>query len=365
MQQTATTAPTSVNSIGTHYTKNWIAKLIGSGVVLFLSMTVAIMLGPVQIDPVTVWKVIGSHVPFVQNWIVTDVPNAQMHIVWDIRMPRVLLSAIVGAGLSIVGIAIQALIRNPLADPYILGVSSGASVGATAVLLFGSLGVFGSYALSLAAFLGALASIVLVFLLSLVGGRVQLIRLLLAGIAVSIMLSALTSFFIMLAPRAESLSSVLYWMMGSFTRAKWESLVLPTIAVIAFFLFLWMNARNLNLLILGEETSTLLGLHPENMRKILLITISLVTGLLVAVSGSIGFVGLMLPHIFRLWVGSDHRRLIPLCACGGAIFMVWADVLARLIIAPEELPIGIVTALCGGPFFIWLLRRRAYTFGGS
>ncbi|MBM4763596.1 iron ABC transporter permease [Bacillus sp. B15-48] len=331
---------------------------------LFLSITLSIMLGPVPIHAVTVWKIALSHIPVLGEMITEDWTSAQRNIIWEIRFPRVLLGATVGAGLALVGAAIQALVRNSLADPYILGVSSGASVGATLVILFGAFSLFGVYALSVAAFLGALLSVVLVFFLAQVGGRISTIRLLLAGIAISMILSALTNFIVISAPDEEGIRSAMFWMMGSLTGAKWESLPVAVIAVIGTFIFLTFQSRSLNLLLMGEDTAATLGININVFRKILIVVTALLTGVLVAVSGAIGFVGLMVPHIVRLLVGSDHKRVLPISLLFGAVFMIWADVVARLIVAPEELPIGIVTALCGGPFFIWLLRKSSYTFGG-
>lgn len=334
-------------------------------VFLFVSVTLSIMLGPVQIQAATVWKIAFSQIPILGDFIVEDWTPAQSNIIWEIRFPRVLLGLVVGAGLAIVGVGIQALVRNSLADPYILGVSSGASVGATLVIIFGVFALFGQYALSLAAFLGALLSVVLVFTLAQVGGRISTVRLLLAGIAISMILSAITSFIVISAPREEGIRNAMFWMMGSLAGAKWIYLPIPLIAVIVAFLFLFIQSRALNLLLMGEDTAATLGMNIDAFRKILIVTTALLTGVLVAVSGAIGFVGLMIPHIVRLLVGSDHRRVLPISALVGAIFLIWADVGARLVVAPEELPIGILTALCGGPFFIWLLRRNSYSFGGG
>lgn len=332
---------------------------------LVFTMTSSIMLGPVSISPLTVWKIAFSKVSFLDHFITSDWSKAQEQIIWEIRFPRVILGAIVGAGLAVVGVAIQALVRNSLADPFILGVSSGASVGATLVIIFGAFQIFGQYSLSIAAFLGALLSVVLVFIVAQVNGRISTVRLLLSGIAISMMLSAITNYIVISAPREEGMRDALFWMMGSLAGAKWEQLTIPFICLsmgIGTLLFL---ARPLNLLLMGENTASTLGLNIDLFKKILILITALLTGVLVAVSGAIGFIGLMVPHIVRLIIGSDHRHVLPLSALVGAIFLIWADVVARTIVAPQELPIGIVTALCGGPFFIWLLRRSSYSFGGG
>lgn len=331
---------------------------------LFLSLTFSVMLGPVPIDMVTVWKIVLSNIPFIGDEMTTYWTTAQQNIIWELRLPRALLGGIVGAGLAIAGVGIQALVRNSLADPYILGVSSGASVGATLVILFGALQFFGQYALSIAAFLGAFLSVVFVYTFARVSGQISTIRLLLAGIAISMILGAVTNVIVLSAPEEEGIRSAMYWMMGSLTGANWTVLPIPATAVVVVFTFLLYQSRTLNLILMGEDTAATLGINVDAFRKILIVVTSLLTGVLVAVSGAIGFIGLMIPHMIRLLVGSDHKRVLPISALFGAVFMVWADIVARLVVAPEELPIGVVTALCGGPFFIWLLRRSSYSFGG-
>jgi len=338
-----------------------ISLLVG----LMLSITIAVTLGSVDIKPATVWKIALSQVPGVGHWIPVDWSKGEQTIIWDIRFPRVLLGAIVGAGLSVVGVAIQSLVRNSLADPYILGVSSGASVGATLVILFGAFSMFGQFALSLGAFAGALLSILLIFSLSRIGGQNSTVRLLMSGIAISAILSAVTSLIIFSAPNEHGIRSVLFWMSGSLAGGKWEYLTIPTLVVLICLFVLMAQYRSLNAMLMGEESAGTLGVNTVQFRKQLLMITALLTGVIVAISGAIGFVGLMMPHIVRVVVGSDHRRVLPVSALFGAIFLIWADSIARLAFAPEELPIGIITALCGGPFFIWLMLRNSYSFGGS
>ncbi|KKB36843.1 Vitamin B12 ABC transporter, permease component BtuC [Bacillus thermotolerans] len=333
--------------------------------VLAVSMTLSIMIGPVPIHPVTVWEIALFKTFPLEAFITPDWSVAEENIVWNLRFPRVLLAIIAGAGLAVIGTAIQALVRNSLADPYILGVSSGASVGATLVILFGAFSIFGPYALVAAAFLGSLLSMILVFFLAQVGGKISTVRLLLAGIAVSMILSAVTSFIVISAPQEEGIKTAMFWMMGSLSGAKWTFIPIPAAVTLIGFLFLWSQYRSLNILLMGEEAAVTLGIRLEHFRKLLIVVTALLTGVLVSVCGSIGFVGLMVPHIVRLVMGSDHRTVLPISALVGAIFLVWADICARTVISPEEMPIGIVTALCGGPFFLWLLRRSAYSFGGE
>jgi len=329
---------------------------------LLASLTLAVIIGPVPISPATVWQIAIYKTTglFGGDWSV-----AREQIVWQIRLPRVLLAAVVGAGLAVVGATLQAVVRNPLADPFILGGSSGASVGAVLVLIAG-LSAFGIYSLSVAAFLGATGALVLVFVLAGgAGGAVSPVRLILSGVAVSYALSAVTSFLIFRAEDSEQIRSVLFWMLGSLGGARWEYLTAPAAVLLLGSVYLVLRARELNALLVGEESAATLGVDTSRFRRELLVLTGLLTGAMVAVSGAIGFVGLMMPHVVRLLVGSDHRRVLPVCVLLGGIFLVWVDVLARTVVAPEELPVGVVTSLIGAPFFVWLMRRRTKAFGGG
>ncbi|MDN5863169.1 MAG: iron ABC transporter permease, partial [Salinisphaera sp.] len=302
---------------------------------LVLTLSVATALGPVWIDPATVWNIILSHVPVVGDLLADKTWSAAEYaIIWHVRLPRVLLGALTGAGLALAGAGIQALVRNSLADPYILGISAGASVGATLVLLSGAFGILGIYALPVAAFAGALFATVLVLSLAQVGGRIDVMRLLLSGVALSIVLGAATNLIVLAAPSAEQLRGAMFWLMGSLVGAKWEQLPVVAVVVAAAYGFLGLQARSLNLLLMGEETATTLGLNLHLFRRLVVVVASLLAGVLVAYTGGIGFVGLMIPHLARLFVGPDHRRLLPTSLLLGALFLVWADVAARLWFAP-------------------------------
>ena len=328
---------------------------------LVLTITLAVTLGPVPINPLTVWQIIGSHLFGTEpgEW-----SRAHDQIVWLIRLPRVLLAAVIGAGLAVVGTAMQATVRNPIADPYILGISAGASIGAVLVILFG-LQIFGLYSLSIAAFLGALAAFAIVFTLAQQQGRLPPIRLILVGVAASYVFSAITSFLIFRAHDTRQTQAVLFWLAGSVASAKWSFLLIPTVVIIVGTVILVLQARSMNALVAGGETAITLGVDTNRFRKELMALSALLTGVMVAVAGAIGFVGLIMPHAVRLFVGADHRRVLPVSVLVGAIFLIWVDVLARTIVAPEELPLGVITAFVGGPFFLWLLRRRGQAFGGS
>lgn len=326
-----------------------------SGVTLVVTVTLGVSLGPVEISPATVWKVIGHHTvgwPSDVTWTVTE-----DNIVWLVRTPRVLLGAAVGAGLAISGVAIQALVRNVLADPYLLGVSSGASCGAALTILFGVGASLGSSALSISAFVGALIAMVLVFSLARLGGPITAIRLVLAGVAVGYVLSALTSFLIFASDAREGARAVLFWLLGGLDQARWSSVAIPTATVVAVLLSLVAVGRSLDALVVGDDTARTLGVNPTRFRTSLLVVVALCVGVVVAVSGTIGFVGLVVPHVARRFVGSEHRRLVPVAALGGAAFVVAADIVARTAFRPRELPLGIVTALVGAPFIAVLLRR--------
>lgn len=321
-------------------------------VALLISCLLALGFGAAALEPRQVLGILAERLFGVQsqeaNW-----STGQAQIVWVIRAPRVMLGALVGAGLALIGCALQAATRNPLADPHLLGVSSGAAFGAVLVLLY--LGEFaGALSLPLGAFAGALASLLLVLA---VAGRLHSERLLLGGVAVSFLLMALSNLLLFMS-NPHAASAVLFWMLGGLGSARWDSLWLPALCLGLALPLLLGLARALNALLAGEQAAVSLGLAPNRVRLLVFVVTSLLTGVLVALSGAIGFVGLMLPHVARRLVGADHRRLLPVSALLGALFLVWADVVARCLMAPQDLPIGIVTAACGGLFFILLLRRR-------
>lgn len=327
-----------------------IAVLVPS---LLLSITLAVVIGPVEIVPLTVWRIAFAQMTGVAG----DWSNAQANIVWLIRFPRVLIAGVVGGGLAIIGVVMQAITRNPLADPFLLGISSGGALGAVAVLLLGVFAGLGIYAMSVGAFLGALLAFVLVFSLAVQHGRLLPTRMILAGVAVSFMFSSVTSFITLSDDNSGAARRVLFWMLGGLSGTQWEDLTLPATALILGIVYLLAQSRALNALIIGDETATTLGIDVHRLRRQLLVVSSLLTGVIIAVSGAIGFVGLMMPHIVRLIVGTDHRRVLPVSLLTGAVYLIWVDVMARTLFAPEEIPVGIITSLCGAPFFLWLMRR--------
>ncbi|MFF0145650.1 iron complex transport system permease protein [Amycolatopsis sulphurea] len=336
--------------------------LIGLVVALLGSVVVAIGIGTVAVPITHTWAFLRAGL-FGGTIGVEDA--GQYRIIWDIRLPRVLLAVIVGAGLATVGVAVQAMVRNALAEPFVLGISSGASVGATAVTLFGIFASFGIYALSIGAFLAALAATTIVYLVARTRQGLTPLRLVLTGTALSQGFFAVTTVLVFQAPNGEAARSALFWLLGSLAGANWGALPVAAIVIVAGVFLLVALAGRLNALAMGDEAATTLGVDVTRLRVFLFIACSAMTGVLVAVSGAIGFVGLILPHLVRLVVGADHRRVLLVAPLAGAVFLVWVDVAARVLAAPEELPIGVLTAAVGVPAFLILMRRRAYVFGGA
>jgi len=285
-------------------------------------------------------------------------------IVWQLRLPRALLAIIVGGGLGIIGAAMQTLVRNPLAEPYILGISSGATAGASLFYL-GFLPPLISKAISMpiAAFLGGLCAILIVYAVAGNQGRISVTRLLLAGVAVASLMGALSSFITLSSPDPDKLRSVLFWLLGSLHMAQWTTLIWPAVAVSIGLTVLLVLARPLDGMLTGDESAHSLGVAVESIKRILIVLASLVTGAIVAASGAIGFVGLIVPHAVRSFTGVTHRRVLPASFIAGAIFLLWADLAARTLLPGSQLPVGIVTALCGVPFFLFLLHRKQHSFG--
>lgn len=330
--------------------------------VLLVSVVVAIGLGSAVVSPGDTARLLWAALS--GGSIAADEVTTYQ-IIWQIRTPRVLLAALVGAGLSAVGVAIQALVRNALADPYVLGVSSGASVGAVGVTVNGGLAALGIYAVSVGAFIGALVASLLVYVASASrGGGLAPLRLVLTGVAMALGFQALMSVIIYFAPDSEATSMVLYWTMGSFGAATWGALPIVAACVLLGIAVLRRYSRALDVMALGDETATSLGVSPDRHRKGLLLLASLITGVMVAVSGAISFVGLVMPHLVRMVVGATHARVLAVAPLAGAVFMVWVDLVSRTLVAPRELPLGVITALVGVPVFIALMRRKGYMFGG-
>ncbi|MEG1310753.1 MAG: iron ABC transporter permease [Romboutsia sp.] len=331
---------------------------------LFLSIGVAVTMGSVDISIKEVYSIIFYKIFNIgQEEYLSGGPIHD--VVWLIRLPRIILAIAVGIGLSVVGIVMQAIVKNPLADPYILGVSSGASLGATIAVMFGVGAVLGNNAIGIIGFIGAFVVSILVLLISNIGGKSNSIKLLLAGTALSSVCSAFSSFIVYVVDDATGMKNITFWLMGSLSGAKWEEIIFILPIIILGTIFFITQYRILNLMLLGDEVSITLGTDLHKYRHIYLIITSLMIGVLVYASGMIGFVGLIIPHIVRMIFGTDHKKIIPIAAILGAIFLIWADVLSRIIIKGSEIPIGILTSVIGAPCFIWLMIKNSYGFGGK
>ena len=331
---------------------------------LAVSIVAALMFGTVKLSPEDIINVLINHIKGHSE--IAPLIQGKLHdIIWLLRLPRILLAACVGAGLSVCGVIMQAIVKNPLADPYILGISSGASLGATAAILLGIGVAWGENFIGIAAFIGAFAISLAVIFIANIGSRANSIKLLLAGMALSAVCSAFSSFIVYFANNAEGMQTIAYWLMGSMAGAKWDTLRVMYPLIIAGVIFFWSQSRILNLMLLGDETAVTLGYDLHLYRQVYLLVSSLLVGFIVYSSGMIGFVGLLIPHVVRMFSGTDHKILIPLAALTGAVFMIWADVLCRIILPRTELPIGILISMVGAPCFVYLMIKRSYDFGGS
>jgi iron complex transport system permease protein len=336
-----------------------VALLIVLGLVLAVAVVLAVALGAVYVPIATSARIILSRAPLLGRLVDTTWSATQETIIISVRLPRVLLALLVGMGLALAGAIFQGIFRNPMADPGIIGSSQGAALGATIAFFFGiKFGWGGLSAVPLFAFVGAFMAVFLVYFIARAGGRVSIAYLLLVGFALSSFLASIVSLLLVISE--DRMHNIFFWLMGGLGTGNWDAVlaILPFIAtgaVISSFF-----ARDLNLLMLGEEKAMQLGLEAHRFLWIMFAVAALVVGAAVSVSGIIGFVGLMTPHIVRLLTGPDHRYLIPGSLIGGGLFLVLADTLARTVIAPNELPVGIVTAFFGAPFFVYLLKRRRH-----
>lgn len=329
---------------------------------LALSIVACVGIGPVLIPFPTVWRVIGGRL--FDARLLAGIPLNTQNIIWTLRVPRVLLAALVGSCLTLSGIAMQAFTQNPLASPYVLGISSGASFGAIAAMAGGALPLLGRSSVPAGAFMGSLAAIVLVYALAKNGPEVAPIRLVLVGMAVSALFTSFGNLIVYKAPDEQKIRNVTFWLLGSLASAGWKDLAFPAAVLPCGALALAALSKSLNAMMMGESSAVTLGVNVARDRTVTIFVSALLTGTAVAAAGSIGFIGLIVPHILRCAVGADHRRLIPLSPLAGAIFLIWADVAARMIDAPSEMPIGIITSILGAPLFLWMVKARRYSFGG-
>ncbi len=330
----------------------YVLLVLALGVALVAAIAFAIGTGTVAVPVDQVIDVIAAHL----RGDLTGLDPLTNQIVWDFRTPRVLLAAVAGAGLSLAGVCLQTLVRNPLADPYLFGVSAGASLGAVIALTAGG-GAVAAIGVAGSAFAGSLASMLIVFAMAQRGGRLIGSSLVLAGVAIAYLGTALTN-YIQLQSNPSELRGVMFWLLGSVAGASWSSLIVPVLATALCALVLATQARPMNALATGDDSAAGLGVGVNQLRILLLVASSLLTAAVVSSAGGIGFVGLIVPHAVRLVVGPDHRKVIPMSLLTGAAFLVLVDLVTRTIDRPNEMPIGIFTAALGAPFFLILLRGR-------
>ena len=332
---------------------------------LVLSLLWAVTIGSVDLAMgdvyrVILYKIFGIGDPEVYG------KGSLSDIVWFVRLPRLVLAIGIGIALSVCGSVMQAIVKNPLADPYVLGVSSGASLGATLAILLGVGSFLGSGYVGLVAFAGAFLVSLAVVALANVGGRANSVKLILSGTALSAICGAVSNFVLyVINSSSGALEAVIRWTLGSLAAAKWETNILMLLVAVAGTLFFWTQHRTLNLMLLGDESAITLGTDLHRWRIVYLLIASLMIGFAVYTAGIIGFVGLIVPHAVRILFGTDHKKLIPISALLGALFLLWADVLCRVLLPRKELPIGILTAMVGAPVFIYLMARKRYGFGGG
>jgi iron complex transport system permease protein len=326
---------------------------------LILTITFAITVGPMQISPLDAYKIIIKNIPFIGDLVRGGSSSIEEVIILQVRLPRILAAAIVGIALAVSGVVLQGLLRNPMADPYVIGISSGASLGASFVIAFGiGFSFFGLlYSIPLVAFVTALGTVLLVYTISRTGQGVPMLTLLLVGIAVNSFLLAIEAIIRLLS--GEAIHAIMAWILGSLTTSNWNYLIMVLPFIIIGITVTYVFARDLNIILLGEEQAHHLGVNTERLKRIMLASVSLMTAAAVSISGIIGFIGLIIPHMARILVGPDHRILIPASALAGAIVLILCDTVARTIISPAELPVGIITSLLGCPFFVYLLRRKS------
>lgn len=331
----------------------WSLTIICLIIGVVLTVLTTLMIGPANIPMTTVFKILLQSP---QSW-----PDSYSVIVMDVRLPRILLGALVGSALAVAGCAMQGLFKNPMASPYILGISSGAAFGASLAIVLGiGLGI-GILAIPVMAFIFAIITIFLVYNIAKTRGRAPIETLLLAGIAVGAFFTAQVSLIKYIA--GEELRSIVFWLMGGFWASSWDKVAVAFPSIILGVSIMMLFGRDLNVMLMGEDHAVDLGINVEYVKKIILIFSSLITAAAVSVSGIIGFVGLIIPHIMRLIVGPDHRILLPSSCLVGAMFLIWTDTLARTMLQPTEIPVGIITASFGAPFFLYLLRQRRRVMG--
>lgn len=335
------------------------------GILIFLlifSLIGGVSLGSSYIEVGTVYKFLINKITnttiFNPNW-----KKTVEAIIWEIRVPRVILSAISGGGLALCGVLMQCITKNPIADPYILGISSGASTGAVFMIMFGGGGIIG---ITGGAFIGAILCGIIVFMLGTQYGKnISTVRLILTGLAVSTIFSSITNILVYSAKNSNQVRSAVFWSMGSLGRARWEELYIPFTVLVGVFIISIFLAKSLDILLLGDNTAKMMGMNIAVIKSILILLSTFFVAVLVAMTGAIGFIGLIIPHICRNFCGSTHKKLLTISLLTGAIFLIWCDTVARTLFPPRDIPIGIITSMVGGPFFLFMIGKNGYSFGGE
>ncbi len=325
--------------------------------VLIFSIIVSASVGSANLSIKETVVIITSYIPGLNHFVDNEIINPQnAKIISQIRIPRILLSVFVGIALASAGVIFQGIFRNPMADPYIIGVSAGASLGATlGIILVWQIRLLSFSAASIFAFGGAVGVTFIVYNISRIRNKISVVTLLLAGVALSALISSINSFILIF--RTHDLAKVIFWLMGGFTSASWQQFYMITPIIVLLIIVSSFFMKDLNLISLGDERASQMGVQTDSIKKLLLILASLIAAAAVSVSGVIGFVGLITPHIIRLIVGPDHKTLFPTTAVAGGIVLLFSDTIARTVLAPREIPVGIVTSIIGVPFFIYLLLK--------
>ena len=335
--------------------KFWIFLLF---LALLLTIEASIVMGPVQISPFEANRIIIREIPVIGSLFAENPSSIEATIILQVRLPRILAGAVVGSALAVAGVVLQGLLRNPMAGPYTIGISAGASLGASLLIAFGigiSYGGF-LYSLPLTAFVFALVTVLVVYAVARTNNGVSMLTLLLVGVAVNTLLLSMIAIVGIVS--GEALNVIMTWLFGSLVECNWNQFLAVFPPVVVGILVAVIFARDLNLMVLGEEGAHNLGVETERLKNILLASATLITAAAVSISGTIGFIGLIIPHTVRILVGSDNRVLIPASALMGAVMLVLCDTMARTILAPAELPVGIFTSVLGCPFFVYLLKRN-------
>ncbi|MBS4873417.1 MAG: iron ABC transporter permease [Atopobium minutum] len=316
-----------------------------------ISLFVAVSLGAVKINLSDTYQIITYQLFHIGN--IDQFAKSTIAIVWNMRSPRVIMGLIAGAGLALCGTVMQTTVNNPISEPYILGISAGATFGATLLIILGIKSFIG-----FGAFIGAVVATAAVIAIASIGKKLTTTSLVLAGVVVNALFTSISNFIISVGANSDSIMSIKFWTMGSLTSSSWDSILLPFILVLVALLFFLTQYRVMNAMLMGDEVAITLGISLHVYRLIYMLVISFITGILVSSCGIIGFVGLITPHIARALVGTNHKKVLPISVMLGSLFIIWADVLARCLLPDAELPIGIFTALVGAPFFVYIVIKN-------